>query len=61
MKKPLFALVASLAALAVAPVAMAQETAAAEDAGANVDEAIAFAKDLTSKATAALTSDKSEA
>ena len=60
MKKTLFALAASVAALAVSPVVMAQETAATENAGASIDEAIAFARDLTSKATAALTSDKSE-
>lgn len=61
MRKTLFALAASLAALcSAAPLAIAQETVAA-DAGANVDEAIAFAKGLTDKATAALTSTKSEA
>lgn len=61
MKKALFALAAGIAALALAPVALAQETAATEDAGASIDDAIAFAKNLTDKATAALTSDKGEA
>ncbi|HNR78074.1 MAG TPA: ABC transporter substrate-binding protein, partial [Parvularculaceae bacterium] len=44
-----------------APVLAAAPAIAAEEAGANIDEAVAFAKDLTDKATAALTSDKSEA
>ena len=61
MKKPLFAFAACLAALGgAAPSAVAQETAA-EDAGASIDEAVAFAKGLTDQATAALTSGKSEA
>ena len=62
MKKALFALAACLAFAGLgAPVLAMQEGAAAEDAGANVDEAIAFAKGLTDKATAALTSTRSEA
>lgn len=61
MKKTLFALVISLAAPAFgAHAAWAQTDAAAEDAGASIDDAVAFAKDLTSRATAALTSAKSE-
>lgn len=60
MKKPLIALLTALAAASTIPAAIAQETAA-EDAAASTDEAIAFAKDLTDKATAALTSSKSEA
>ena len=61
MRKTLFAVAASLAALSgAAPSTFAQESAA-EDAGASIKEAVAFAKDLTDKATAALTSTKSEA
>ncbi len=61
MKKTLFAIAACLALPFAATVAVAQTDAVSEDAGAAVDEAIAFAKGLTDKATAALTSDKSEA
>jgi len=57
MRKIFAALAVSLAA----PVMAAPAATAAEEAGANIDEAVAFAKDLTDKATAALTSDKSEA
>ncbi len=61
MKKTLSAL-AGLAAFALAGVvAAAEPAAAAEDAGASVNEAIGFARDLTGKATAALTSAKSDA
>lgn len=61
MKKTLFALAMSFAALALAaPAALAQEGAATEDAGASIGDAVAFAKDLTSKATVALTSSKPE-
>ena len=61
MKKLLAALAASLAALCVAaPAAFAQATAA-QDAGASIDDAVGFARDLTGKATAALTSTKSKA
>lgn len=61
MKKTLAALAASLAAFCVAaPAAFAQATAE-QDAGASIDDAVAFARDLTGKATAALTSTKSEA
>ncbi len=52
---------ATLAVSLAAPVLAAAPAIAAEEAGANIDEAVAFAKDLTDKATAALTSDKSEA
>jgi phospholipid transport system substrate-binding protein len=56
----------SLVALAlVAPAALAQASDrpdfVKEDDGASIDEAIAFAKDLTGKATEALTSPKPEA
>ncbi len=64
MQKSLAVFAASIAALAAAP-AFAQGAGAApqtaEDAGASVDEAVAFAKGLTEKATAALTSAKSDA
>jgi len=62
MRKTLFALAASFAFAGLAAPSLAmQDDAAAEDAGANIDEAVAFAKGLTDKATAALTSTKSEA
>ena len=61
MKKPLFALAACFAAQAVAPAAYAQADAAAEESEASIDEAVAFAKGLTDKATAALTSSQTEA
>lgn len=59
MKKLLIA----FAALALAPPlsAAAAAPASAEDAGASVEDAVAFAKGLTDKATAALTSAKSDA
>jgi ABC-type transporter MlaC component len=54
-------LAAAFAAISI-PVSAAQasEPAVADD-GANIEEAVAFAKDLTAKATAALTSNKSDA
>jgi phospholipid transport system substrate-binding protein len=66
MNKILSALSASLALAGVAaPVAFAQTPdrpdIIKEDGGATVDEAIAFARDLTGKATEALTSSKAEA
>ncbi len=61
MRKTLAALAASLAALCVAAPAAYAAAADTEDAGASIDDAVAFAKDLTGKATAALTSAKSEA
>ncbi|MEK7264942.1 MAG: ABC transporter substrate-binding protein [Pseudomonadota bacterium] len=61
MKKTLAAIAVCLAAALAAPVAAAQADAASKDAGASVDEAIAFAKDLTGKATAALSSTKTKA
>ncbi len=62
MKKTVAAFAASFIALAVAAPLQAEETTpAAEQAGASIDDAVAFAKGLTDKATAALTSDKTEA
>lgn len=62
MKKTAAIVAASLATLILATPVLAEETApAAEEAGASLDDAVAFAKGLTDKATAALTSDKPEA
>lgn len=61
MKKFLVATVASFAAIAAAPLAANAAEPAADEAGASIDDAVAFAKGLTDKATAALTSTKSEA
>lgn len=62
MKKTAAIVAASLATLMLATPVLAEETApAAEEAGASLDDAVAFAKGLTDKATAALTSDKAEA
>lgn len=61
MKKPFAAVAASLAALVAAPSLFAAESAPAAAATTNVEDAVAFAKSLTDKATAALTSSKSEA
>lgn len=62
MKKNLFAAAAAFAALAfAAPPSLAQTESAQEDGSAAVDDAVAFAKDLTAKATAALTSGRPEA
>lgn len=62
MKKTAVIVAASIAALVLSAPAVAEETApAAEQAGASLDDAVAFAKSLTDKATAALTSDKAEA
>ena len=62
MKKTAAIVAASLATLMLATPVLAEETApAAEQAGASLDDAVAFAKGLTDKATAALTSDKPEA
>lgn len=58
MKKLLAAIAVSL--FAVAAPAQGAEPAADEPA-ASIDDAVAFAKDLTDKATAALTSNKTEA
>ncbi|MCB2113092.1 MAG: ABC transporter substrate-binding protein [Parvularculaceae bacterium] len=57
MKKVFAAIALSLAA----PVFSSAPAIAAETAGADIDAAIAFARNLTDKASAALTSDKSEA
>jgi len=54
-------LIAALAVSLAAPLVATAPAFAAEETTANIDEAVAFAKDLTDKATAALTSDKSEA
>ncbi len=62
MKKTLFALAAGLAAFGAAlPAANAQADVAKESASAEIGEAVAFAKGLTDKATAALTSTKTDA
>lgn len=61
MQKALKVLAVSFACLTgVATPSIAEQGSAAEDAGVSIDAATAFAKDLTSKATAALTSTKSE-
>ncbi len=61
MKKTLSVIAAGVAAMTLAAPAAFAQADAAEEAGASVDEAVAFAKDLTANATAALTSDKPEA
>lgn len=61
MKKFAAALAAGLAAIAALPAAAQGADASVAEAGASVDEAVAFAKGLTDKATAALTSERTDA